>query len=289
MGCSTAIFVDDLLNGNVTSNGSDFFTGLNTLSSKLTDLNGNLTNINGNFSDLTGSTPGTSPGQSQSLLAYNNVDAVRTSTKEIPIGASAPYEINWFYMNDISASGGPTGGSTVPLFKSVLGIFSNSSTVVGGLYTAVDKIATFISDARSEASSFSGSLPTVSGQMANIQSNISTIVNSIQDVDKMVGSPLKLVKTAGDNGNMGLMAFYGVMIGFSFFTLLGALLTACCDKYKCRYLMYFSCIFLFLAGLIGFLLSTIFSAIIPPMTWGCSFIEVSLGTQAGFTSTFSLM
>lgn len=288
MGCSTAIFVDDLLNGNVTSNGSDFFTGLNTLSSKLNDLNGNLTNINTNFSDLTGATPGTGLGQSQSLLAYNNVDAVRTDIKEIPIGASAPYEINWFYMNDISASGGPTGGSTVPLFKSVLGIFSNSSTVVGGLYTAVDKIATFISDARSEATSFSGSFGTVSGQMANIQSNITTIVNSIQDVDKMVGSPLKLVKTAGDNGNMGLQAFYGVMIGFSFFTLLGALLTACCDKYKCRYLMYFSCIFLFLAGLIGFLLSTIFSAIIPPMTWGCSFIEVSLGTQAGFTGTFFL-
>ena len=31
LGCSTAIFVDDLLNGNVTANGSSFFTGLNTL------------------------------------------------------------------------------------------------------------------------------------------------------------------------------------------------------------------------------------------------------------------
>ena len=31
LGCSSAIFFDDLLNGNVTSNGSSFFTGLNTL------------------------------------------------------------------------------------------------------------------------------------------------------------------------------------------------------------------------------------------------------------------
>ena len=44
--------------------------------------------------------------------------------------------------------------------------------------------------------------------------------------------------------------------------LLGALLTACCNKYGCRHLMYFSCLFLFLGALIGFFIAVIFSIIV---------------------------
>jgi hypothetical protein len=285
MGCAVSIFVDDLLNGNVTSSGSQFFTGLNTLSSKLNDLNGNLTFISGNFSDLTGTVAPASTSQ----LAYNNVVSVRdTKVKLIP-KTTSPFEIDHTYLADISASGGPSGGPTIPLFKNVLGKFDNTSTVVGLLYDVINKIATLISDTKTQATSFSGTFATVSTQLTNIQGNISTISNSITSVDNSMNSPLKLVHSAGTSGNMGLQAFYGVLIGFSFFALLGALLTACCDKYKCRYLMYFSCIFLFLAGLIGFLLSTIFSAILPPMTWGCSFIETTVGSSSGFTSTLSLI
>ena len=43
-----------LLNGNVTSNSSAFFTGLNTLNAQIGYLDGNLSNINGNLSDLAG-------------------------------------------------------------------------------------------------------------------------------------------------------------------------------------------------------------------------------------------
>lgn len=97
------------------------------------------------------------------------------------------------------------------------------------------------------------------------------------------------MKTGGDNGNMGLQAYYGVMIGFSFFALLGGLLTVCCDKYGCRHLMYFSCVVLFVATLIGFFLATIFSVIVPAMTWGCDFIDVSLSSDANFKSKDSFI
>ena len=99
-------------------------------------------------------------------------------------------------------------------------------------------------------------------------------------------SPMKNTKMAGDNGNMGLQAFYGVFIGFGFFALLGTLLTVCCDKYGCRYLMYFSCIFLFIVGLIGFLISSILSFVVPVTTWGCSYLDVTLGSESGFTSNY---
>jgi hypothetical protein len=83
---------------------------------------------------------------------------------------------------------------------------------------------------------------------------------------------------------MALQIFYGVFIGFSTLALLGALLTVCCDKYGCRHLIYFSCIILFIVGLIGSLLATFFSIFLPGLTWGCSFIDTALATTTGFTS-----
>lgn len=76
MGCSVAIFVDDLLNGNVTSNGSKFFTGLNTLYAEIDNLDAKLVDINGNFSDLQ-STAGTSHSQQ----ALDSVTTAQTRVK----------------------------------------------------------------------------------------------------------------------------------------------------------------------------------------------------------------
>ena len=110
-------------------------------------------------------------------------------------------------------------------------------------------------------------------------------MSSISSVDSNLESPLKNFETAGDNGNLGLQAFYGVFIGFSFFALLGVLLTVCCDKYGCRHLMYFSCVFLFIVGLVGFILVSFISVAIPVITWGCSYLDVTLASETGFKGT----
>lgn len=276
MGCSIAIFVDDLLNGNVTTDGSTFFTGLNTLSAQISNLDSSLSNINTAMADLTD----TNPATSDTLTAYNNVDAAQTEVQKIP-DSTAPYQLTLQYRSPLDQSAGLS--NLDPQFKSVLGDYTQSSTLVGGLYTVVGRIKTFIADTRSSASSFSGAFGSVNGQIGTIQANINTIADSVTKLDNNLNSPLKPLKAAGTNGNMGLQAFYGVLIGFSFFTFLGSLLTVCCDKYKCRYLMYFSCIFLFLTGLLSFLLSSMFSMFIPPMTWGCSYLDVALKDKAGFT------
>ncbi len=44
--CSIAVVPDDLLNGNVTADGQNFFTGLNMLYQSLSWFDGNLTSIN---------------------------------------------------------------------------------------------------------------------------------------------------------------------------------------------------------------------------------------------------
>lgn len=68
MGCSLAIFTDDLLNGNVTTDGTSFFTGLNIFSTSLTSLSGNLTNIQGNLTDLSNLASGTTYTDVNNLL-----------------------------------------------------------------------------------------------------------------------------------------------------------------------------------------------------------------------------
>ena len=54
--CSVAIFTDDILNGNVTTSGTEFFAGLTKLSSSISDISGNLTFLQGNMSALGGTT-----------------------------------------------------------------------------------------------------------------------------------------------------------------------------------------------------------------------------------------
>lgn len=275
MGCCTAIVFDDLLNGNATIDGKTFFTGLNTLNSQVSALNSSLTDINGNFSDFT-----TSGGSSDSDTALTNINAARDEVKQIPSTTGPSYQMTLTYQTPIDQSAGLSPAD--PQFKPKLGHFADNSTMVGALYTILDKIGITISDTRSQAASFNSDWISFGTEITNVQNAINSIVTSVSDINNMLKSGLSMVKHTGNNGNMGLQAYYGVLIGFSFFALLGVLLTACCDKYGCRHLMYFSCIFLFLAGFIGFLLSTIFSVLLPPITWGCSFLDVALESDSGF-------
>jgi len=108
-------------------------------------------------------------------------------------------------------------------------------------------------------------------------------------MDTSLGNYLDFVNMPSDYGTMGMQIFYGIMIAFSFFALIGALLTACCNKYGCRHLMYFSCIFLFLIGLIGFLVSVLFSILVPILTWTCSYMDIAMADQTGFQGIFKFI
>ncbi len=238
----------------------------------MTSLSGSLSDINGNFSDFT-----TSGGASQSDTAKTNVTTVRNQVRDIPNTVS-PYKLTLTYNIPINA---PTTTLLSP-FATVLGDHSNTSSLVGGLYTVINNISLMITDIRNNATSFSGSFSGVGATLGPIQDAIKSISDSISNLDSSMGGFLGYVNTAGTNGNMGLQVYYGVLIGFSFLSLLGTLLTVCCDKYGCRNLIYFACIVLFFVGLIGALIATLFSVFIPVLTWTCSYIDVAISTQAGF-------
>ncbi len=159
---------------------------------------------------------------------------------------------------------------------------------MGALYTVVKTIYDTIDSARQGATTFRAKFSQVNGAIGGIQDSVNSISSSIKSIDNSLGGPLGGANSAGKSGNMALQAFYGVFIGFGFLALLGTLLTACCDKYGCRHLIYFSCFIMFLVGIVSALLATLFSLFIPFMTWGCSFLDVTL-TQTGFMSTLEFM
>ena len=146
LGCASAIFVDDLLNGNVTNNGSAFFTGLNTLSAQLNNLAGNLSFINSSLSDFTAT-----GGGSDSDTALTNINSLLTQIQQIP-DTSSPYKLVLTYSTPIDAT--VTSSTLDSTFIAVLGDYTNSSTLVGAFYTVVQAIHTTVINLRTNAGSF---------------------------------------------------------------------------------------------------------------------------------------
>ena len=83
-------------------------------------------------------------------------------------------------------------------------------------------------------------------------------------------------------------ALFGVIIGFSVLGIVGALITTFCNKFKCRYLIYFTCLFLFLIGIVLFLLSTLFAVITPILFYTCEFLTYSTESADNFDGTVCL-
>ena len=269
-----------MLNGNVTQDGSAFFVGLKTFLTQNANLNGNISNINGNFSDFAGS--GTS-----SEAALNDVTAVLAKIQQIP-DVSLPYQLNLSYSNPINATAS-LGIGVDSTFKAVLGDYLTPTSQVGGLYAIVKTVETAISSIRTSSFIYNATFSAISGQTTLIQDATNTMITSITDIDTNLGNPLDTVKSLGDTADTLLKVFYSFFISFSFVALLGVFLTAFCHRYACRYLMYIACVFLFIIGVVGFILVVLLSVVIPVVTWGCSYLDVTMGSEAGFLGTNRLI
>lgn len=82
--------------------------------------------------------------------------------------------------------------------------------------------------------------------------------------------------------NLGVQLVYAITIGVASLMLIGVLLVAFCDKSRCRFLIYFACFFLFFIGVVGFMLSVLFSILTPTIYFGCQFIDNTLSNKVNF-------
>lgn len=278
MGCSLAIFTDDLLNGNVTLNGSSYFTGLHTFSSSLNDFSGNLSNIQTQLNDLSNSGGGLSYGYVTNINTVQN-----NNVKKIPDNAGAS-TMNLLYSTPINSNA--PSGTLQSSFSVKLGQYSSNSTLVGALYYAIEYARLTMQAIKDNSNSFSGQVGTISGQIGNIRTTVDSLASDVTTMDNNMGTFLGYFKYPGDYGNMGMQILYGYLIGFSFFCLLGLLLMVCCDKVGCRHLMYLACFFLFLFAFIAFLIAVLTSIMVPLFTWTCQYIDVAVTNQSGFSGNF---
>ncbi len=133
MTCASSIVLDDLLNGNVTTDGSSFFTGLNQLYVQLGYLDGNLTSINTTMANLATSSTNITNVQNDATTALTNI-------AKIPNNVNSGGNMNAISYNTPLNSGSPS--STInSIFPPILGS-STTGGYVGALYTLVSNAKT---------------------------------------------------------------------------------------------------------------------------------------------------
>lgn len=110
--CSLSMFTDDVLNGNVTDAGTQFFTGLSKLSSSIASLDTNLGNLKGNMSLFGQNASGIGLAAKTSI---DSVTSVRTSQAAVIDDGFNPV-----YTTPVT-SASPGTGIFISTFKALLG------------------------------------------------------------------------------------------------------------------------------------------------------------------------
>ena len=140
------------------------------------------------------------------------------------------------------------------------------------------------------ATTFSSAVAGLSGGvMASAITALDDVAVSMEDVDSQLGDLLGMGMGYMKYVTLAITVIFAVFIAFSVFGILGALMMTFCDKYSCRYLVYFACCFLFLLGIFCFLLSFLFSIFVPLMYYTCDFLQYSVESGANFDGTFLII
>lgn len=89
--------------------------------------------------------------------------------------------------------------------------------------------------------------------------------------------------------NTAVTGVFAGFIGISTISLLATLFLLICNIYKCRFILYFSCLILLFVGIISLFISIIFSAILPLVYFTCDFTTFTFANSQNFQSNFYFM
>ncbi len=269
---------DDIVNGNVTADGTGFFTGVTMLVQSINNLSTNMATINSSINDLNGNISG----------VVTNLATAKSDIQLVPNNANADGNAVITYNTKISDTFGSTSGTTPSLFVAILGS-SNNGGIIGSIYSSISATYDTLNGIKSSSGAFTSGASGFTSAVGSMTSDLTNVQNQINNLDSSVRSGLQLMDTPKTIGSLVISLIYGIALGISVLALLGVVLMTFCDKYKCRYLMYFSCVILFFFGLLGFLIAIIFSVIVPVMFFLCEWLDVTI-TSSGFqTNTQKLL
>lgn len=108
--CGFAILFDDVVNGNITQDGQNFFMGLDLLKVDITDLKNEIASFRGSINPITSNGTVTSEILTETDTAMDNL-------KKVPDGSGGPLVLS--YPSPIDADT-PTG-TVDSLFPEILG------------------------------------------------------------------------------------------------------------------------------------------------------------------------
>jgi len=182
-----------------------------------------------------------------------------------------------------------TGGTTNALFPALLGAADHAAGSRSGFmnasYTVIDEInEKVLANIGNNVDDFSNQTGTIGTTIDNVVSSVNGTLDTITSFNTMIGSFNDSVSSIMKIVTIGVTAFFGVFIGLGVLAIIGTILMTCCDKYSCRYLIYFTCVILFVLGLICFFLSVIFSILTPTIYFACDFLSTTISSPANFTT-----
>lgn len=181
----------------------------------------------------------------------------------------------------------PATTAYVSDYVAILGNQGSAASNVGVTYTVLGAFETFMNTLASAATGFTGSVGTFTNSLSGVTGQIGDLTGTVDNLTSTIENYYGYAQPALDGLTIGVSVYFGVVIGFTILAIIGCLLMSFCDKFKCRYLIYFACIILFIIGLIGFLLAVIFSILTPVLYFGCQFIDFTLANQSNFYSVFN--
>lgn len=212
----------------------------------------------------------------------NDLSTAKDDIQRVPKGVLSGGNAVLDYNIKISDPYGSTTGTYSSDFVTVLGS-SDTNGTIGTLYTSIQTGYTTLNGIKSSAAGFASGAAGFSSSIGGITSDLTNVQTQINDLDNSMKDALDLMETPKTIGTLVINLIYGIALGLAALALLGVILMTFCDKYKCRYLMYFSCVILFFFGILGFLLAIIFSIIVPVMYLLCEWLDVTI-TSSGFTA-----
>jgi hypothetical protein len=141
-----------------------------------------------------------------------------------------------------------------------------------------------LKDIGDNADSFAGQFGTIGTTITSALTPLDSLKDLMAGLDSSFSSVNDAVSPIMNIVTLAVTAIFGVFIGLGVLSILGTVLMTFCDKYSCRYLVYFVCVILFILGIISFLLAFIFSIITPILYLGCDFINVSVSSPTAFNT-----
>ena len=271
--------MDDILNGNVTESGK-YFTGIKTLSTSLTTVKNNLTNIDAQFSTII-------PTGATALATTNAYNAARTAIDIIPTNAAAGKVSAYNYKTAFNnAAGTLTLPSTLPNALGSTNAADSTSAVyltytgLATIQSVIDQITVGAQAIKTQISGgFGTALDSAKGVMKNISNTLEGGDTKFYETYSSISPNFPLINTA-------VTGIYAGFVAIASVGLLATLLLLICNLYKCRYLLYFTCLIMVIIGFITFFLSILLSAFLPFIYFTCDFATFSFSSKANFDSNY---